>query len=55
MTANDTENPRDKYLSVRIRPALRELILEDALENEISQGQVVRSILAEHYVRQGRS
>ena len=51
MTTKDTDNPRDKYLSIRIRPALRELIIQDAEEYEISQGQVVRSILAQHYSR----
>jgi hypothetical protein len=45
------ENARSQYLSIRIRPALRELILQDAEENEVSQGQVVRSILAQHYSR----
>ena len=54
MTTKDTDSPRDKYLSIRIRPALRELIIQDAEEYEISQGQVVRSILAEYYgKRQG--
>ena len=45
------ENARSQYLIIRIRPALRELILQDAEENEVSQGQVVRSILAQHYSR----
>ena len=51
MTYKDSENLRSQYLSVRIRPALRELILRDAMENEVSQGQIVRSILAEYYTR----
>ena len=49
MTQKETDNSRGAYLSIRIRPALRELILKDAEESETSQGQVVRSILAAHY------
>jgi len=47
-TLKDTES-RSSYLTVRIKPALRERILADAEANEMSQSQVVRSILAKYY------
>lgn len=46
MTMADT---RSKMISVRIKPQLHRLIAADALEADVSESQIIRSILARHY------
>ena len=44
---------RSEWLRVRIKPQLKVKIQSDALESDVSESQVVRSILVKHY--EGRS